>query len=112
MFLLRNFSVAISSFSCSAKLDIEVAALLNSSPEYTVEKSTSDLKRQRFGKIDCKEWSVTYPSKEGNDSVKKMFFLRDKHLYQTQALKKILDLVNKTSVNSEADKKCFNEMLN
>lgn len=94
-----------------AKLDIEVAALLNSTPEYSVEKPTSDLKNRRFGKIGRKEWNVAYPSKQGNNSVKKMFFLRDKHLYRTQALKKILDLINKTSGNTVNEKKCFNDML-
>ncbi|KAI3510707.1 hypothetical protein L1887_17840 [Cichorium endivia] len=83
-----------------AKLDIEVVALLNSTPEYSVEKPTSDLKNRRFGKIGRKERNVAYPSKQGNNSVKKMFFLRDKHLYRTQTLKKILDLINKTSGNT------------
>ncbi|KAI3682221.1 hypothetical protein L2E82_50084 [Cichorium intybus] len=46
------------------KLDIEVAALLNSTPKYKPEKPTSDLKRRRFGKIYLEEWNVTPLRKE------------------------------------------------
>ncbi|KAI3780421.1 hypothetical protein L2E82_10402 [Cichorium intybus] len=94
-----------------SNLDVEVASVLNSVPKCSAEKLPSDLKRRRLGKIKKDEWNVAYPSKEGKDSVKKIFYLRDKHLYRTPALKKILDLINKTKLNTENDKKCFNDML-
>ncbi|KAI3510725.1 hypothetical protein L1887_17858 [Cichorium endivia] len=75
-----------------AKLDVEVAAVLDSTPECSVEKPPSDLNRRRLVKIKNKDWNVAYPSKEGQESVKRIFFLRDKHLYRTPALKKILIL--------------------
>ncbi|KAI3515990.1 hypothetical protein L1887_14897 [Cichorium endivia] len=94
-----------------AKLDVEVATVLNSTLECSAKKPPSDLNRRRLGKIKNKDWNVAYPSKEGHESVKRIFFLRDKHLYRTPALKKILDLINKTRGNSENDKRCLNDML-
>ncbi|KAI3690682.1 hypothetical protein L2E82_48885 [Cichorium intybus] len=94
-----------------AKLDVEAAAVLDSIPECSPKKAPSDLKKRRLGIIRSDDWNVAYPTKEGNESVKRIFFLRDKHLYRTPVLKKILDLINKTKVNSENDKRCFNDML-
>ncbi|KAI3752474.1 hypothetical protein L2E82_24507 [Cichorium intybus] len=62
-------------------LDVEVAAVLNSTLKVSAEKPPSDLKKRRLGKIKKDDWNVAYPSKEGRDSAKRIFFLRDKHLY-------------------------------
>ncbi|KAI3510635.1 hypothetical protein L1887_17767 [Cichorium endivia] len=94
-----------------SNLDVEVASVLNAVPKCSAEPPPTDLKKRSLGKIKKGDWNVAYPSKEGTDSVKKIFYLRDKHLYRTPALKKILDLVNKTKLNTENDKRCFNNML-
>ncbi|KAI3510617.1 hypothetical protein L1887_17749 [Cichorium endivia] len=94
-----------------SNLDVEVASVLNTVPKFSAEPPPSDINKRRFSKIKKGDGNVAYPSKEGSDSVKRIFYLRDKHLYRTPALKKILDLVNNTKLNTENDKRCFNDML-
>ena len=94
-----------------AKMDAEIGAALNVKATMKPDAEPSDLNKLQPGKIYNEHWSVVYRSKEGDTVKRKIFFLRDKHLYRTAALEAILALIEANKANSESDKKCFADML-
>ena len=66
----------------------------------------------KLGVIQKEKWSVVYNRKSGEKVQKSVFFLRDKYLYSTTAMKTILAMVETCKTNFGADLKCFSDMIN
>ncbi|KAI3765950.1 hypothetical protein L2E82_15997 [Cichorium intybus] len=94
-----------------AKLDVEVAGVLDKAPLTVRRPPPKNLGKRKIGKIANSNWSVAYNSKEGLENVKRIFFLLDKHLYRTPVLEHILHIINKLPSNTTEDKTCVNDML-
>ncbi|KAI3779357.1 hypothetical protein L2E82_09072 [Cichorium intybus] len=94
-----------------AKLDVEVAGVLDKVPLTVRRPPPKNLNKRKIGKIVNSNWSVAYNSKEGLENVKRIFFLLDKHLYRTPVLEHILHIINKLPSNTADDKTCINDML-
>ncbi|KAI3751857.1 hypothetical protein L2E82_22948 [Cichorium intybus] len=94
-----------------AKLDVEVAGVLDKIPLTVRRPSPKNLSKRKIGKIVNSNWSVAYNSKEGLENIKRIFFLSDKHLHRTPVLEHILHIINKLQSNTTDDKTCINDML-
>ena len=92
-------------------MDVEIGAALDVQPTTKTDPAPSDICKFPLGKIYSEHWSVAYNSRDGDTVTKKLFFLRDKHLFKTSSLEKILDMIQAYKGNSESDKKCFADML-
>ncbi|KAI3767633.1 hypothetical protein L2E82_17929 [Cichorium intybus] len=93
-----------------AKLDVEVAGVLDKVPLTVRHPPPKNLNKHKIGKIVNSNWSVAYNSKEGLENVKRIFFLLDKHLYRTPVLEHILHIINKLPSNTPDDKTCARGM--
>ncbi|CAI9283896.1 unnamed protein product [Lactuca saligna] len=73
------------------KMDVEIATALNKKPTFLPKEPLKDLDTMILGRIQKKDWSVTFQKRERPDVT---FFFPDKRL------------------NSVTDKKCFSNMIN
>ncbi|KAI3708708.1 hypothetical protein L2E82_38080 [Cichorium intybus] len=94
-----------------AKLDVEVASVLDKIPLTVKRPPPKNLSKRKIGKIVNSNWSVAYNSKEGLENIKRIFYLSDKHLHRTPVLEHILHITNKLQSNTFDDKTCINDML-
>ena len=93
------------------KMDVEIALVLQKKPVVEPEEQPQHVKRMKLGVIQKEHWSVAYSQKCSEKVQKSVFFLRDKHLYSTTALKTILAMVETCKATSAADLKCFLDMI-
>ncbi|CAI9279635.1 unnamed protein product [Lactuca saligna] len=94
-----------------AKMDVEIALVLQKRPILEREEEPRDVKKMKLGVIQKEHWSVAYNRKSRKKLQKSVFFLRDNHLYSTIALKTILAIVETCKVNFVVDLKCFSNMI-
>ncbi|CAI9263647.1 unnamed protein product [Lactuca saligna] len=76
-----------------------------------LQNEKKDLTKRKIGKIQKENRSVVFQRREGQETVKKLFRLPDKHLYSTGTLNHILELVAAYKGNSPSDLKCFIDMI-
>jgi len=103
--MLKGYIIEVS------KLDVEIASMLHSKPLVKPEKEPSGVSRMKLGVINKKHWSVVYKKQVGDKVSKSMFYIKDKHLYPKETLEMLISLTNACKDNSDADKKCFTDML-
>lgn len=92
-------------------MDIEIASVLKKKPILKVEEQAKDIQHLQTIIIQKGHYSIVYNKKEGEVVHKCMFFLRDKHLYSSSAMKIILSSTKANKVNSAADNKCVSDMI-
>lgn len=97
--MLKGYIIEVS------KLDAEIAKLFKSKLLTMPEKEPSGVSRMKLSAIHKKTWSTVYQRQEGDRVVKRMFFLKDKHLYPTGVLEMLISLTNGCKANSKEDKK-------
>ena len=94
-----------------AKMDVEIAFVLNKRPILKPEPEPKELHKFNLGKIRKDNWCVVYQRKENQKFMRNMFFLRDKHLYSNASLNSILELTEACKPNNIADKKSFSDFI-
>ena len=94
-------------------MDVEVAAVLRKNPSVVLKESPKELQKLKLGKVYRKEWDVVYQARErtGADYHRGCFFLSGKHLFTTNFLEHILDLVKRFKGTNKDDVKCFTDMI-
>lgn len=94
-----------------AKIDVEIASVLQKKPVAKRDEYTKDLSKKKSGKIKKANCSMVYQQRDGSKFQKCMFILKDKHLYSTVPLNNMMGLVEASKVNTVADQKYFTNMI-
>ena len=96
-----------------AKLDIEIANVLNRKPTVNQIGKASDMSEMCMGKIDTDHWTVMFQRGTGAPGAfqKCLFALPEKHLFSTSYIDHILEIINKCSLNDTTAKKNYNDMI-
>ncbi|CAI9284265.1 unnamed protein product [Lactuca saligna] len=94
-------------------MDVEIATVLRKKPTVHPKETLKDLEKMKLGRIRKDDWSVAFQILERaySDFHRVCVFVPNKHLYSTQCLEYILELINQCKVNSVGDKKCFIDMI-
>ncbi|CAI9296083.1 unnamed protein product [Lactuca saligna] len=94
-----------------AKIDVEITSILKKMPILKPEEQPKDVQHLKTGIIQKKHWRIVYKRKEGEVVQNCMFFLMDKHLYSSSALKTILSSTEAHKANFFGDVKCVSNMI-
>ncbi|CAI9295671.1 unnamed protein product [Lactuca saligna] len=94
-----------------ANLDVEIASVLKKRPILKPKEQPKDIQKMGVGIIQKEHCIIVYNRKQGEAIQKSIFFLQDKHLYFTAALKTILSMDQACKVNPSSDLKCFSDMI-
>ncbi|CAI9294696.1 unnamed protein product [Lactuca saligna] len=70
--------------------DVEITYVLKRKPTLTSAEQPQNIEKMKGGSINKEHWSIVYKRKEGEVIKNRMLFLRNKHVYSTNALKTIL----------------------
>lgn len=97
----------------AGSMDVDIATILKKKLTVVPKEARKDLEKLKPGKIYKAWWYVVYQSRErkGADFRKSYFYLEGKHLYNTDCLEFILDLITKFKGNHKDDVKCFSDMI-
>ena len=89
-------------------MDQEVANVMRKKPTAKPTVKPGDVNKMTLGQIDPAHLTVMFTRAKGQRFV---FALVDKHLFSTDCLKHIIDIIHRCKANSETDKKNFIDML-
>ena len=91
-----------------ATMDQEIAKVMNKKPTVKPTPKPGDVNMMKLGQIDSANLTVMFTKREG---LKFLFALADKHLFSTDCLEHIINIIHRCKQNSAADKKNFIDML-
>ncbi|KAL7587931.1 hypothetical protein Lser_V15G41169 [Lactuca serriola] len=91
-----------------SKMDQEVANFLRKKPTVKPTAKPGDVNKMTLGQIDSTHLTVMFTSFKGENF---LFALVDKHLFSTDYLEHIINIIHRCKANSESDKKNFKDML-
>lgn len=92
-------------------MNITISTVLEKRPILKPFEAPYDIQNLKVGFIENERWGVVFKIRQ-NDVVKKcMFFFRDKHLYLTTTLNRVLSNVEKRKSNFVDDMKCLSDMI-
>ena len=91
-----------------ATMDQEIAKVMNKKPSVKPTSKPGDVHKMKLGQIDSTNLTVMFTKGERN---KFLFALVDKHLFSTDCLEHIINIIHRCKQNSAADKKNFTDML-
>ena len=89
-------------------MDQEVARVMNRKPTVKPTQKPCDVNKIKIGQIDSTHLAVMFTK---GDAHRFLFALVDKHLFSTDCLEHIINLIHRCKQNSEADNKKFTDML-
>ncbi|KAL7594713.1 hypothetical protein Lser_V15G29516 [Lactuca serriola] len=91
-----------------AKMDKEIANALRTKPTVKPTVKPGDINKMTLGQIDPAHLTVTFTRAKGE---RILFALVDKHLFSTDCLEHVLNLIHRCKKNSNSEKKNFTDML-
>ena len=91
-----------------ATMDQEIAKVMNKKPTVKPTPKPGDVNMMKLGQIDSANLTVMFTKGEG---LRFLFALADKHLFSTDCLEHIINIIHRCKQNSAADKKNFTDML-
>ncbi|CAH1413516.1 unnamed protein product [Lactuca virosa] len=91
-----------------AAMDQEIARVLNRKPTVKPTAKPGDVNKMKMGQIDSTHLTVMFIKGQAN---RFLFALVDKHLFSTDCLEHIINIIHRCKQNTEADKKNFTDML-
>ena len=89
-------------------MDQEIAKVMNKKPSVKPTSKPGDVDQIKLGQIDSTNLIVMFTKGERH---KFLFALVDKHLFSTDCLEHIINIIHRCKQNSAADKKNFTDML-
>ena len=89
-------------------MDQEVASVLRKKPTVKPTTKPGDVNKMTLGQIDPAHLTMMFTRAKGQ---RFLFALVDKHLFSTDCLEHIINIIHRCKVNSESDKKNFIDML-
>lgn len=90
-----------------SRMNVEIASVLKKMSILKPIEQSKDIQKLKVGIIKKEHWSIIYNRKEVDAVQKSMFYLRDKHLYSTAALKSILSMVDACKANLASNLKYY-----
>ena len=81
---------------------------MNKKPTVKPTPKPGDVNNMKMGQIDSTHLTVMFTRGEVN---RFLFALADKHLFSTDCLEHIINIIHRCKQNSEAEKKNFTDML-
>ena len=91
-----------------ATMDQEIAKVMNKKPTVKPTPKPGDVNKMKMGQIDSTHLIVTFTKGEAH---RFLFALVDKHLFSTDFLEHIINIIRRCKQNSKADQKNFTDML-
>ncbi|KAL7589608.1 hypothetical protein Lser_V15G41254 [Lactuca serriola] len=91
-----------------ATMDQEIAKVMNKKPSVKPTSKHGDVNKMKLGQIDSTNLTVMFTKGERHMF---MFALVDKHLFSTDCLEHIINIIHRCNQNSVAEKKYFIDML-
>ncbi|KAL7600954.1 hypothetical protein Lser_V15G23568 [Lactuca serriola] len=91
-----------------ATMDQEIAKVMKKKLSVKPTSKPDDVNQMKLGQIDSTNLTVMFTK---GKRIKFLFALVDKHLFSTECLEHIINIIHRCKENSAADKKNFKDML-